>query len=211
MYQPNHKCYTIYEDLKQINIWKKVRNILKKYKEKWDGPDIPIYILPMNSKNFVFQKNNRKSGVAFPDKLFLFFSKIEDDKEIEAVFVHEYHHVCRMNFLTHTLAEYTLLDSIIMEGLAEDAVYENVGKKYVAEWSHSLPNEKFEYYWKNYLKEKLALKRAESGHDHLLYGKGLVPNMLGYTCGYHLVREYKKENHFSTKVSFSLPSNIFIK
>ncbi|MFD2443183.1 DUF2268 domain-containing protein [Bacillus sp. CGMCC 1.16607] len=212
MYRPTKDCQTTYEELIKNKTWEKVQSYFQKYKKEWNGPDIPIYIFPIGNRNGLFFKsNNSKSGVSFQDKLFLFLSNVKDDKEIEALFVHEYHHVCRMNGLKKSISEYTLLDSLIMEGLAEDAVHEHLGKQYTASWSKELSDEHFQQYWKKYLKEHLAVKKSDSLHDHLLFGKGLVPNMLGYTCGYHLVRTYKKKKHFSTISSFLLSPEIFFK
>lgn len=211
MYRPTQESKQILEDLIKNKTWEKVDSFYKKYKKEWNGPDIPIYVFPIDDGNrFSIKKSMSKSGVSFPDKLFLFLTNFEDDKEIEALFVHEYHHVCRMNGLNKAVEEYTLLDSLIMEGLAEDAVHEHLGKLYVANWSKELSNENFEQYWKKYLKEHLTVKKRDSLHDHLLFGKGFVPKMLGYTCGYHLVRTYRKKKHFTTKTSFVLESEIFL-
>lgn len=48
---------------------------------------------------------------------------------------HEYHHVCRLGHLTKEEKDVTLLDTIIMEGLAEYAVYERFGRSQTAEWT----------------------------------------------------------------------------
>jgi uncharacterized protein YjaZ len=212
MYRPSQKAIQIYKELEKGSCWKKVEKLLVKYKKLWDGPDIPIYIFPLDNKGGLFyQRFSKKSGVSFPDKLFLFLTDLEDEKELEALFVHEYHHICRMQGLKKPIVEYTLLDSIILEGLAEDAVCELVGKEYVANTSKILPHKTFDQYWNNFLKEKLNLKKTESGHDELLFGWGFKPKMLGYTCGFHIVRMFRKEKHFSTKATFKLSSDLFIK
>lgn len=212
MYRPNSQHNKVFEELIQNNIWEKIRVYYQRYRKKWNGPDIPIYIFPIGSgSSLVPDTNQRKSGVSFPDKLFLFLSKIEDEKEIEALFIHEYHHVCRMNGLKKSLKEYTLLDSLIMEGLAEDAVHEHLGEKYVASWNKNLSNNQFQLFWKKYLEKNLTLKKETYKHDQLLFGKGLLPNMLGYTCGYHIVSNFKLTNSYTTKESFFLPSENFVK
>ena len=48
-------------------------------------------------------------------------------QELQALFAHEYNHVCRIHILK-TLDEMTLLDSLILEGLAEDAVKDLYGE-----------------------------------------------------------------------------------
>ncbi|HYK74421.1 MAG TPA: DUF2268 domain-containing protein [Pseudoneobacillus sp.] len=209
MYRPNPESKRIYEELVKAGMWGKVHSLYEKYKKNWNGPHVPIYIFPIDKgSRFLFKSNQSKSGVSFQDKIFLFLSNIDDIQELEALFIHEYHHVCRMNGLNKPLNEYTLLDSIIMEGLAEDAVHEQIGRKYVANWSKELTNEQFQHFWKKYFNKHLTIKKKDSLHDHLLFGKGFVPKMLGYTCGYHLVRKYREQEHFSTKASFTmLPEN----
>lgn len=211
MYRKGSKATQIFKELKQGNAWEKVDKLYLKYKELWNGPDIPIYIFPLDSKGGIFfQRFSRKSGVSFPDKLFLFLTDLEDEKELEALFIHEYHHICRIQGLKKPIEEYTLLDSLILEGLAEDTVYELVGKEYVANTSKVLPKKTFDYYWSKYLHDNLTLKKTEKKHDQLLFGGGGIPKMLGYTCGYHIIRMFRKEKHFSTKASFKLSSDLFI-
>lgn len=212
MYRPSSKSKTIYEELLESQTWEKVTKYFYLYKEKWNGPNIPIYIFPLDHKNSLFMKQNirKKSGVSFLNQIFLFLTNLEDDKEIEALLVHEYHHVCRMTGLNYPVEEYTLLDSIIMEGLAEDAVHEYVGKKYVAEWSYPLPKDTFERYWKIYLKDQLSLKKSEKLHDQLLFGKGLFPNMLGYTIGYNIIRKFREAKDLTIEDSFIMLAKYFL-
>lgn len=210
MYRPNANQEKVFEALDKNKTWEKVKRLFLLYKKKWNGPDIPIYIFPIGSGSGLFHSPQTKSGVSFPDKLFLFLSDLEDEREIEALFIHEYHHICRLNGLKKSINEYTLLDSLIMEGLAEDAVHEILGSKYVAKWSKMLSKESFKVYLEKYLQNNLTLKKGTHKHDQLLYGKGLLPNMLGYTCGYHIVRSFRLENSYSTKESFVLESEKFI-
>lgn len=183
-----------------------------KYKRKWEGPDIPIFIFPMNESNARLMKEGKgKSGVSFSDKLFLFLTPIDDLKQLEALFVHEYHHVCRMNGLKRNPAEYTLLDSIILEGLAEHAVAENCGDKFTGEWSRRYSTEYLGEFWKNDLLEKLSIKRNDRQHDQILFGLGSRPQLLGYAIGYEIIKQYKQYENFTEKASFSIPSEDFIK
>jgi uncharacterized protein YjaZ len=210
MYRPNAKQTKIFEALEERQIWDKVKSLFQKYKKMWKGPDIPIYIFPIGNGSGLFQSPQSKSGVSFPDKLFLFLSDFEDERELEALFIHEYHHICRLNGLKKSIDEYTLLDSLIMEGLAEDAVHEILGSKYVAKWSKMLSEKNFKFYMDKYLENHLTIKKGTPKHDQLLFGKGLFPNMLGYTCGYHIVRSFRLKNSYSTRESFVLESEIFI-
>ena len=80
------------------------------------------------------RKMDHKAGVSFKNKMFLFLTPLQDEKELEALIVHEYHHVCRLNKLVKPLDEYTLIDSIVMEGFAEYVVTKYCGKEYNAKW-----------------------------------------------------------------------------
>jgi uncharacterized protein YjaZ len=210
MYRPNTNQQIVFEALETSQTWEKVQRLYQKYKKKWNGPDIPIYIFPIGSGSGLFHSTQTKSGVSFTDKLFLFLSELEDERELEALFVHEYHHICRLNGLKKPIKEYTLLDSLIMEGLAEDAVHEIVGKEYVAKWCKMLSKENFKFYMEKYLQNHLTLKKGTPKHDQLLFGKGLLPNMLGYTCGYHIIRSFRLENSYSTKETFTMESEKFM-
>ena len=48
--------------------------------------------------------NQRKSGIAFKDQIYLFLSPELPDKMIEALVIHEYHHAARMNFYSKEYA-----------------------------------------------------------------------------------------------------------
>lgn len=212
MYKPDRKSKKAFDGLKSKDFWNKTEKIFMKYKRKWEGPDIPIFIFPMNESNARLMKEGKgKSGVSFIDKLFLFLTPIDDLKQLEALFVHEYHHVCRMNGLKRSPAEYTLLDSIILEGLAEHAVAENCGDKYTGEWSRRYSTEYLRKFWENDLLEKLSIKRNDRQHDQILFGLGSRPKLLGYAIGYEIIKQYKQHENFTEKASFSIPSEDFIK
>ena len=152
-----------------------------------------------------------RSGVSFKDKLFLFLTPIEDEKELEALFVHEYHHVCRMNSQKKDPQDYTLLDSIILEGLAEHAVTRNCGEKYASDWSRRYTKDELSKYWKKDLSENLSIKRDHRFHDQILFGLGRRPGLLGYAIGYEIVKQYEQRKNFSDKTSFIIPSKEFTK
>ncbi|WP_228460305.1 DUF2268 domain-containing protein [Cytobacillus dafuensis] len=211
MYKPNRRSYECFEALKRRDYWGKAEKIFRKYEKKWKGPNIPIYIFPIVGKTSIFsQTYNTKSGVAFQDKMFLFISPFDDDKELEALFVHEYHHVCRLHHKKKNSEAFTLLDSIILEGLAEHAVEECCGQKYKAKWCNYYSRKDILYFWGRYLKPKLMIKQNSQLHDEILFGKKNYPKMLGYSTGYEIVSMYKEETNFSLKDSFLLPSERFL-
>jgi uncharacterized protein YjaZ len=211
MYRPNSSSQNQLVYLKENQTWEKVNNLFRVYKKKWDGPNIPIYIFPLGKGSQLFKSSGNKGGVSFTDKLFLFLSNLEDEKELEALFIHEYHHICRLNGITKSVKEYNLLDSLVLEGLAEDAVHEILGSKYVANWNKKLTGEQFKQYWHKYLEGNLNAAKGTKLHDQLLFGKGLLPKMLGYSCGYYLVRAYRQQNSYTTKETFRISSENFVK
>src|SRR5699024_2978860 len=103
--------------------------------KKWNGPNIPIFILPSDQHNRKLQRElSGKSGLTFQDKLFLFISEDTSESELKSLFTHEYNHVCRLSQYPKE-EDYTLLDTIILEGLAENAVRERFGDQATANWT----------------------------------------------------------------------------
>ncbi len=211
MYKPSRVTKRIYESLKENKVWEKVEQLFYTYKRKWGGPDIPVYLFPISQQKGLFSRQEKvKGGVSFPDKMFLFLSDKVSVKELEALFVHEYHHVCRLNRQKKGFEEYTLLDSIIIEGLAEYAVLKHCGRQYLANWCTMYSESEMLQLWKKYLQNQLDKKKVEKGHDELLYGGGRVPDLLGYAIGYKIVENYYKENRYSTIITFKLPAKTYL-
>ncbi|XJZ28178.1 DUF2268 domain-containing protein [Bacillota bacterium Lsc_1132] len=211
MYKPSRTTWLSFESLKERNTWEQVEEFNQYYEKKWAGPDIPLFIFPIDQGGGFFRRaNKKKSGVSFPDKLFLFLSPECSEKEIEALFVHEYHHVCRLNKLNKDTAEFTLLDSLIIEGLAEYAVLKHCGENYLAPWCRYYSKKQLDSFWNKYLQDSLDIRKNEKSHDVLLYGEGRVPDLLGYAAGFALVSEYFAKHRFTTKLSFSIPAAKFL-
>lgn len=212
MYKPTREAENVFKTLQKKIIWEKVDRLYHKYKSKWEGKEVPVFIFPVNAGGLLFRRNTqRKSGVSYLDKLFLFIPELDDPKELEALFVHEYHHVCRLNEMKNKMEENTLLDSMILEGLAEHAVSVSCGEDYLAPWCRQYSEKELMQYWDKFLKDKLEIKKREKSHDDLLFGKRAVPTLLGYAAGWNLVKKHYQTNPFSIKKSFSLSSNVFLK
>ncbi|WP_026089113.1 DUF2268 domain-containing protein [Bacillus sp. AP8] len=203
MYHASSKVKTDIEKLQQNQTWEKVEDLFLVYQEKWKGPDIPIFIFP-HRKQPLFIKGHNKSGLAFPDKLFLFLSPKLNQKDREALLIHEYHHVCRLHTQKKSINEYTIADSIILEGLAEYTVEKALGSKYLAPWTKQYTISFLDKCWKSYFQDNTSLSRNEKKHDQLIYGRGTYPAMIGYCMGYYLVDLYFKTNNYSNKISFHI-------
>ena len=100
--------------MKEKKVWDQTEIFLKKFRKLWNGPDVPVFLFPARGSLFAV---SRKSGVAFQKALFLFVPAEITEKELEVIFVHEYHHVCRLHNMKN-MNDSTLLDTLIMEGLA---------------------------------------------------------------------------------------------
>ncbi|WP_066071135.1 DUF2268 domain-containing protein [Neobacillus soli] len=212
MYRPSWSSRSNLDRMVEQKAWDKVEHISQKYQKKWNGPDIPVFLFPLaQSRGFFMREVKSKAGVSFPDKMFLFLSHYEDSKEVEALLVHEYHHVCRLRMLNKKIEDYTLLDSIIIEGLAEYAVLKNCGREYLADWCRMYSEREILNFWEKYLKKQLGKKKHEKAHDELLYGGGRIPNLLGYAAGFSIVENFYKNNNYSTKLSFTTPALTFHK
>lgn len=200
MYRPGRLAKEIYEELVKKEIWKRTKNIFDHYRKMWDGPDIPVYIFP--KRRFMNEIDPDKSGISFKDKMFLFLHDVKQKKELEALIVHEYHHVCRLNRISKPMHDYSLLDSMVIEGLAEFAVTKYCGENYNAKWTSAYPKEELSYYWEKYAAEHLTVTRTSPLHDRLLFGLGRYPSMLGYALGYYLVMSQKNSKNWTIHDTF---------
>lgn len=212
MYQPSSLNRGIYKELVEAKAWQKILQLFKKYQKKWKGPNPSIYIFPIDGRNGKLLKTTGgKSGVTFKDKIFLFLSKPKKEKDWEALFVHEYHHCTRMNQLNKKEDDYNLLDSLVFEGLAEHAVLEYCGEKYLASWCNRYKENILKIYWDRKIKHYLDLPMSDSVHDDIMYGRKFYPEMLGYALGFQIISHFKKKGTFSITQSFSMDSTEFLK
>ncbi|WP_394235426.1 DUF2268 domain-containing protein [Niallia oryzisoli] len=205
MYRPSRMTNEIFHELKKSDSWTKVEKLYAEYQKKWNGPDIPVYIFPFGKKRA--SKSEMKGGVSFKDAMILFLSHYNnEEKELEALFVHEYHHVCRLNESHKPLKDYTLIDSLVMEGFAEHAVTTYCGDSYNANWVSRYSDEELRHYWERDVKKHLQAKRTDPIHDAILFGKFRYPDLLGYSLGYWLIKKASQKKHFSIQDTFSVKS-----
>ncbi|WP_338652065.1 DUF2268 domain-containing putative Zn-dependent protease [Lysinibacillus sp. Y5S-8] len=174
------------EQLKQHNVWDCVQQEFIYLQKKWNGPTIPIYIFPITQQQTMTNKN----GVAYPQALFLFIGEVET-QELQALFAHEYNHVCRLHNLKKSLDEMTLLDALILEGLAESAVKDLYGEKWLAPWLKKYSATELLVLWKSHFLQNLQVEGVEK-HLPFLYG-GELPPWIGYCIGYKIVQSYSKK------------------
>ncbi len=201
----NYSSQQIFSQMKRDQLWDSAEEIFQKYRKAFNGPDVPIFLLPSRSSIFL---SARKSGVAYKKMVFLFVPSGLDLKELEALFVHEYHHTSRLHKLSGD--NDTLLGTLIMEGLAEKAVEEFCGKAYLAPWVTSLQESQINQLIEKVYQPNFEIKKSERLHGDLLYGTRQVPKMAGYAVGYQLVDKFCQRKKLNTKQMLSLPAIKFL-
>ncbi|MFP7492946.1 DUF2268 domain-containing protein [Terribacillus saccharophilus] len=204
MYQPVEER----SDQLSGDVWEIVQEDVDHLIEEWDGPDIPIYIFPADQHNKWLQTQlGGKSGLAFHDKLFLFISPATTKEEIQAILTHEYNHVCRLNSLGKKEEEYTLLDTIVLEGIAENAVTERLGRELTAKWASLYSEKKIKKLWSRYIHPNQHILRQNRDYAAILYGHQKYPKMLGYCAGYQLVKIYMEKHSLSSKEMLTIEAS----
>jgi len=200
MYIPFKNGIEVVKKLQKNNVWEIVEEENLRLQKVWEGPNIPIFIFPSDKNNRKIQQDfNGKSGLAFKDKLFLFISEDNMEMEIRALFTHEYNHVCRLSMYLKNEEDYVLLDTIILEGLAENAVRERLSEECLAAWTSYYSNEEIKEMWNNLVLPNRNILRNDRKYQNLLYGLRLYPKMLGYCVGYYLVKNYIEATNKTSK------------
>ncbi|WP_065410703.1 DUF2268 domain-containing protein [Pseudobacillus wudalianchiensis] len=207
--QPVQNDLAFVKNLQRNNAWKIVEQEEKQLRAKWKGPEVPIFILPSNIHEKRIQvESNGKSGLSFKDKLFLFISEHNTEEEIKALLTHEYHHICRLEKYKKDEKDFTLLDTIIMEGLAEHAVRERLGEKMVSSWTAYYSNKELERIWRRIIFPNINMPKSHHKHNALLYGLHVYPKMGGYCTGYYLVGNCLDGNGLTTDELIDQPSEV---
>lgn len=204
--------------LENMNVWEVIGDQYEKLQKLWNGVKTDIFIFPVERGNPVIMKElNGKMGISFPKVIILFLSKELTRNQIRSLFTHEYHHVCRLDFLKKSIHEVNLLDSIIIEGMAEVAVEYYHDRQMLAPWVYMYTKKQLEPYWKRIV--PYLEVRGKENHDPILYGnyRNGFPKWYGYCLGYHIVNSYLEENQTVTMKqllrtkSSEILSNSFLK
>lgn len=200
MYRPVRGGKEDVEKLQQQNVWGEIEKELEQLRHWLGGPDIPIFIFPSDVYNRRVQREyDGKSGLALRKCLFLFVSPHNAIEELKAVLTHEYHHICRLFTVQKKEEAYTLLDTMVLEGLAEAAVAERYSESYHAPWTRYYTKQEAVQFWHKYIKDKMDIDRGTAKHEELLNGLWLYPDMLGYVVGFYLVQDCIAHKKLTTK------------
>ena len=166
-----------------LDAWQLIDKQLRELMLDWQGPDIPVYILPIANESI-------KNGMAYRDGICLFISERLSMKELHALFTHEYHHMCRRLFSEEPP---TLMDSLLMEGLAEDAVETLFGTDALGYWTQYYSLSEVLSYWDSHFVPALYQKGLHHHKSFLFGDKQLnLPTCIGYCTGYWIVQAFKK-------------------
>ncbi|WP_432361181.1 DUF2268 domain-containing protein [Sporosarcina sp. UB5] len=207
MYMSTKQGEELSKKLRKINAWEIISDEMEQLRSKWKGPSVPVFIFPSDSNNKVLVRDfNGKSGLAYKDKLFLFISPHNTETEIRAILTHEYNHVCRLNMFPKREDDCTLLDTIILEGLAEMAVEERFGKASTSFWTSLYSERQLAKFWKEFVYPNRKQLKDSDTHEEVLYGLSRYPYMTGYAVGYYIVRNFLKGTDYRTEDLLTLKS-----
>ncbi|UOE93164.1 DUF2268 domain-containing protein [Alkalihalobacillus sp. LMS39] len=209
---PDSDIVQTIETFGKKKVWEVIESQFRFLKKKWQGPDVHIFVFPVEERNEMIMKHlGKKMGIGFSDKMILFLSPTVTKKEIEALVTHEYHHVCRLK-IEKEESELTLLDSLLIEGLAEKAVEEELGKEMLAIWTSMYTSDVLDYWWDVVFKERLTIKGRKNHHPFLFGHRGMGwPQWIGYALGYAIVDESTKRNEKNTIELLSMPAKAIVK
>lgn len=207
LFLPSFSDEKTLNNMYERSFWKVVDVEFKQLKVDWNGPDVPLFIFPSNLDNEQLRVDfNGMNGLAHQDKLFLFVSSQTTDKELQALFTHEYNHVCRLSFLNQEEKHITLLDAMVLEGLAEMSVYERLGEGHLAKWTSLYSLEYALKYWKNEVESNLHLEKRNISHQQFMYGNDTIPHWIGYNIGFHLVASFVENTSYTMNEVLRLPT-----
>lgn len=199
-HRPQKGGTALVKKLQHKKIWQIIQKEEEELKKRWGGPNVPIFILPAEANDRKLKRDfNGKSGLAFKDKLFLFVTEENEEQEIKALFTHEYNHVCRLGSLAKNEEDYVLLDTVILEGMAENAVRERLGDEFVAAWTAYYSDQELKKMCEKLLWPNRLIQYHHPKHEDILYGMRFYPKMAGYCMGYYLVKQYMKAKNLSCK------------
>lgn len=200
MYHPFRNGVEQVRVFQKNKVWELVQDEEEELQRIWEGPNVPVFIFPSDTHNLKFGVDtNGKSGLAFKDKLFLFISINSSENEIKSLLTHEYNHVCRLAKFEKSEKDYVLLDTIVLEGLAENAVRERFGEEYLAAYTTYYSNSDLEIIWNNLIRPNSNILKTNRKHLGILYGLNPYPKMAGYSVGYYIVNKYIEANNLTSK------------
>ncbi|MDQ0255410.1 uncharacterized protein YjaZ [Evansella vedderi] len=170
---------------------KGMKELYSKLVETFQGPDVDIFLFPFNHIDKSRLKiMNGRNGISFPTFILLFFHEKLTVFEKQALLLHEYHHVCRLHHQKKDVETVTLLESIIMEGLAEWEVKRLLGEQYVSPWMKKHTKESLLSWWGKKIRVRKDVKGRKQHIPFIYGGTHGYPLWLGYGLGFLMVESY---------------------
>ncbi|CQR46003.1 hypothetical protein BN1058_00246 [Paraliobacillus sp. PM-2] len=210
MFYPDPTDKHIIENIIAKNYWRIVKQQLQNLEKMWSKYNGAIFLYPSDFTNAqLLEQFNGVSGLSYTDKLFLFITDQTTELHLQALLTHEYNHVCRLQYfseLEHTL---TLADALVLEGIAEIAVREQIGEAYCSPWIHLYSKEQISALWKHWLKSNINIPSDNLQHQALMYGTEKIPKWAGYAVGYTLVDHYMQRYNVPLNKLITIPTSEF--
>lgn len=128
------------------------------------------------------------------EMVFIVYPDETSRRFLHSTIVHEYSHHLRIQALGLSEQNVSLLDKIILEGLAEHFVSHYLGEEFLGPWVKVLPSDAAWSVWRTHYTDRTG----DTGPDtnaYLFGSKELgLPLWAGYSIGYHLVVWYREKN-----------------
>ncbi|OLO37145.1 hypothetical protein BTR23_13480 [Alkalihalophilus pseudofirmus] len=212
LFSPDQDVSSIYSRMKKLKMWAYVQKVYSELKNEWEGPAVKIIILPANEENeVIMDRLGGKMGIGFMDKVILFVTTKTTHFDLRTLLTHEYNHSCRLMQLQKAENELTLLDSLIVEGMAEYAVKERCGERALGKWHHRFSKEELQSLWERFYKERRFVK-GKHYHRPFLFGSESIgiPLWSGYALGFEIVRSMMEHQKYSIQNLLTLQSETIL-
>lgn len=160
-----------------------------------------IYIFPTFNE-FVKQKMKGIVGASFRENVILIHMYPEIRKVdifFDLIFMHEYNHAARLKYFP-LKRNNTLLDSLIMEGLADNFAISLTGASpKCVPWLRVLNKKQAKELLCNLKKRNLLFSKDEKVHWKVFFGGDQFPFWAGYSLGFYIVKEFIQKSNLSNQ------------
>jgi len=190
--------------------WTLINNQFKSLMKEWNGPDVAIFILPVDFSNHVIQKSfHGVTGVSFADNIILFINHRIQDLYIKALLAHEYSHTIRLRNLHNQQDLISLKDTIILEGIAEVITQRKYGVSFLSK--DKVNEETIKKSYLQWIKPHLSIRSNHPLHSFIMYGGDQLEQRIGYQVGTYIVKSWLKMHPVNLVTLFREPTESFFK
>jgi uncharacterized protein YjaZ len=193
----------ISEKLNESRIEKRILILSKKCNKVLPTSELNAFIFPFAKTRKSVKVINDLCGVtAYTPWQKNFLLQIHPQKEwikyLDMTIVHEFNHSVRMQYFTTKNKEWTILDCIVLEGLADNFVRQITG--FIPTWARPFPKNIEQKIFKQ-IEEKIHQKVTYYDfHEKIgiMFGNKEFPQWSGYRIGYSIVNNFLLENSKTT-------------